>query len=51
MRNETIKNKMCEWKMCSNKATVTTPYKGELYNVCIAHRRLIRKQSEMNNDV
>ena len=42
--------KMCEWSMCSEKATVVESCKGMLYNVCVPHRRIINKQKKADNN-
>lgn len=43
-------NKMCEWHMCTEKATVVAVSKGQLFNVCVGHRRIINKQNRADNN-
>ncbi len=44
-------HKMCDYKMCSQKAKWVESYKGELFNLCTAHRRLINKQKKADNNI
>lgn len=43
--------KMCEWHMCTEKATTTESYGGRLYNLCEEHKRLINKQKKADNNI
>lgn len=44
-------NQMCEWHMCTEKAKVVETYKGQLYQVCVEHRRVINKQKKADNNI
>lgn len=50
MANE-LEKKMCDWKMCSEKATTFESYKGQLHALCREHLRLVKKQKEADNNV
>lgn len=47
---EAEEKKMCEWNMCTEKAKFVETYKGQLYELCTDHRRLINKQKKLDNN-
>ena len=44
-----MENKMCEWKMCTEKAKAVENYNGMLYSVCTYHKRVINKQKKADH--
>ena len=42
---------MCEWKTCTNKATVVEAYQGKLYNLCSGHKKIVKKQKKVDNNI
>lgn len=43
--------KMCEWSMCTQKATGVESFKGQLHELCQLHLRAIRRQKKADNNL